>query len=206
MKTKTLLLSLLVPMSALADTGIRVVRLTGLGALTGPEFVSAYGIASTKLSEGLRPISLRKVRTMEDPCASENRLGNFANQYGCYERLALGLRRFRYGQTLVVGPPMSHTDGQRYLGGTARRDCFRHISRRVAWVAATGATVTGTPRIYSSGIVMAHEVGHTFGATHTPVVSVMHADALSYARDNTPLSFTQASTNEMLQCRNDGGL
>jgi len=206
MKTKTLLLSLLVPISALAETPIRVVLVEGRGALTGPELSTALGIAQAKLASAGRASRVTKIRRLPDACLSQNTISNFPNQFGCYEAMANRLRRFKHGPTLVLTPPMSSPDGQRFIGGVARGGCLRHVSRRVAWVAATGQSITGEPRTYLSAIAIAHELAHIFGASskHPTDGSIMDSNALAIAKTQN-LNFSAETASQMSRCRNRGG-
>lgn len=204
MKTKTLLLSLLLPTAALAETPLRVVLLGSTGAPAAQQMALVSAIATTKLDGAGRPVAVTKVVSRPtDPCASQNQLLGFPSQFGCYERIAQSLRRFSRGPTIVVSGPMV-ANGQLFIGGAAKSNaCSRHISRRVAWTALTPQNVVGESRINASGIVMAHELGHVFGAVHTNDVSIMSTNAIALSFTNN-LSFNAESGAIMRSCRNDG--
>jgi len=185
-------------------TGLRVIHLQGPDALTAHQLQEALAIASTKLALANKPIKVMKIIRHADPCIASNTLSRFPSQFSCFEAIAKRRKRFKHGPTLVVSGPISHTDGQRYLGGAANLDCVRHVSRRVSWFAATGSSIGGESRIYMSGIGIAHELGHNFGASHLEGTNIMSTDALGLARTNTPLFFTPVSETSFLQCRNRG--
>lgn len=195
---------LLLPTPLLGETRVRVVHLNGLGALTGADLVPAWGIASTKLSLAGKPIRLSKYLSRSyDPCSLQNTLNAFPSQFGCYERLANSLRRFKHGPTLVVSPPMVQ-GGLRYVGGAARQGCGRHISRRISWVAATPASATGEPRITLSGIAIAHELAHSLGASHDESSpNIMSSNALTQAKTQD-IYFLPKAASQMRQCSDRG--
>lgn len=189
---------------AKAETGVRVVLLTGPYALSRQDLGVVLAMAAYKLELGNKPIKVKKILTFPDPCTPQNTRENFPNQFGCFRSIAERLRRFREGPTLVVSPPMSARDGQLYLGGVAQRVCTRHVSRRISWVAATPASILGSSRIYSSAIGIAHELGHNFGAGHVSDASIMNEGALVLARNGLDLFFSPQSISEMNQCKNRG--
>jgi hypothetical protein len=204
MKTKTLLLSLLLSTPALAETPVRVVLLGATGAPMAQQMALISAVARTKLDGAGKPIAVTKLAIRPtDPCVAQNTLQGFPEQFYCYEKIAQGLRRFRSGPTIVVSGPMV-ANGQLYIGGAARGNaCSRHVSRRVAWAALTPANAAGESRINASGITMAHELGHVFGATHASDVSIMSTNAIVLSYTNN-LSFSAQSISEMSRCRNDG--
>jgi hypothetical protein len=204
---KKVLLGLLLASSAEAQQ-LRVLALGGEGALSGAELAEVVdGVTSDFRQAGLDVRTTKIIRREVDPCDANLERSNFPWQFECYERLGLALRRFRYGPTLVVSAPM-RGGGERFLGGVARRDCFRrHISRRISWAAATGSRVTGETRIPMSIVLAAHEVAHNLGATHYDGrPNIMHSTALVFVKEGQILNFVPRSADEMRSCPVEGGL
>lgn len=203
---RKVLLTLLLASSAHAQQ-VRIVALQGEGALSVAELaVVAEGVRRDYAAIGLSVSVTKVLRLSSDPCEAERERSRFPGQFGCYERLGLSLRRFRYGPTLIVSPPM-RGDGERWLGGVARRDCLtRHISRRVSWAAATGSNVRGESRILMSVKLGSHETGHNLGAQHYDGrPNIMHSTALVFAKAGQDIGFVSRSADEMRSCPVAGG-
>lgn len=184
---------------AKAETGVRVLYLTGERSVTRPELDETLYVTAKKLSLAGKPIRVMKVITKPDTCAEKNVLQGFPSQYECYKTLADSLRRFRNGPTLVISPPIKGSDGTSYLGGAARINCIRHASRRVSWFAAASGVSA-----YRNAVGSSHELGHSFGASHVDDESIMNTLSLSISKYNLILSFSAKSMGEMRQCKNRG--
>lgn len=192
---------------ARAETGVRVVRMTGDNALSRAEMDLALSIAIQKLREAGKPTRVMKVLTYPDTtCKFFNTLANSPNQFSCFEAFTRRLRRFRNGPTIVISPPMTAGLGSWMLGGAAQVACYRHVSRRVSWFAATPASPEGLSRIFASAIGIAHELAHNFGASHTPTSSmdIMSPGALYYARTGVDVGFLPETEEEFFQCKDRG--
>jgi hypothetical protein len=203
---KRLLAALLLATAAEAQQ-LRVVTLPGEGALDRAELADVIARAEAHfLARGIAVKAIKVLPLRADPCESQRERDRFPSQFACYERIGLDLKRFRYGPTLLVSAPM-RGGGERWLGGVARRDCMRHISRRVAWAAATGRKVTGEDRKIMAGILAAHEVAHTLGAAHYDGrPNIMHSEALVFVKAGQDIAFVSRSADEMRSCQVAGGL
>lgn len=182
---------------AKAETGVRVLYLTGDGAVSRQQLDEALYVTALKLKLAGKPIRIMKVITKPNTC--ENALEGFPSQYNCFKGLADNLRRFKNGPTLVVSPPIKGSDGVAYLGGAARIDCIRNASRRVSWFAASSNVSA-----YRNAVGCSHELGHSFGASHVTDESVMNTLALGISKYNLILNFSTESVNQLRQCRNRG--
>ncbi len=197
---KRLLVALLLATAAEAQQ-LRVVTLPGEGALDRAELADVIARAEAHfLARGIAVKAIKVLPLRADPCESQRERDRFPSQFACYEKIGLDLKRFRYGPTLIVSAPM-RGGGERWLGGVARRDCLRHISRRVAWAAATARKVTGEDRKIMAGVLAAHEVAHTLGAGHYDSrPNIMHSAALQFAGNTPDLGFVGKTVDEVRAC------
>lgn len=112
-------------------------------------------------------------------------------------------RRFRAGFNAVhfLVSPMALT-GQGWLIGGLAWGCGRDSSRAYSMSNATLENARGQYSIAFSAMALAHEVGHTLGATHrdyTP--NLMHSEALHFIPEGIyPLEILEESRQEMAAC------
>lgn len=92
-------------------------------------------------------------------------------------------RRIKY----VVGQPWIDAAGNSWILGYANTVCSvapRRIAYSVAYSLAANYNHRGEPRYWHSLNALIHELGHALGAEHSSETTIMHANALSYVRDN----------------------
>lgn len=103
--------------------------------------------------------------------------------------IPLNINQFWY----VMIPPIHESDGSTWIAGQASDICGHTSLRRAVFGNAQEA------KGIKNTIVMVHELGHIFGASHDDVgANYMHPNAGAYA--GVPLKFKSRAKVEMLRC------
>lgn len=188
------LLALIITLFPSPSWGLDVDLILVKGGVTRQQAIQAFIYARGKISEVGVDIRLRSVKVVPNTGPTVN-LSNWNKQFWYWARWAYSHGYKRKGLTYVMIPPF-YDNGVPYIGGQAEGVCS---PRGYAVGNAEMVNHLGLDRFYHSATIMAHEIGHLLGASHTSEQSIMNVGALSYI-PVTSLSFSPSSGGKIRRC------
>lgn len=180
---------------------VRFVHVQGPLAVTHNELITIAKVAGSYYAN--IPISFKvvKIKEVPDVCAEHRTLQGFLNQANCFRQLKL--KRFRYGPTIFVAPPLTAGNAVFTAGVALSGQCNRRKAERIGIVNAVAKNQDGAPRLEAAGLYVAHELAHTYGATHDESNhNIMSSIAGHYFIAGETLRFNIKAVQQMLFCPN----
>jgi len=198
---KALLLAVIVLLSAAVAEArtyrIDVIQVAGSFAVQRQDVIAMFAFTQARFAAVGIDIRLRRVASAhaQGPVVT---LKNWMRQAWYWQ-----MKLWKQNKNLiyyVVLPPFVD-NGSRYIAGLADWFCRIRTPPAIAVGNAQMFNQNGDARFWQSAVVMAHELGHEFGARHEDSVSIMNPGASGLPSPET-LVFSPVSSHQMNRCVN----